>query len=532
MDYLSVLFARYLDGGGSGGGVGVATLQSIKGNTLVWNQLVSNGNFASTSGWSGTRVTLSASNNELTATVFEGSTGKGQRVYKNLGINDNHTRLYTCEMKTTSGVKICMGSNTADAAGYTILASATANGGWQKLSAISSLNHAFILMGLEATTSVNDAYQIRNVQVFDLTQMFGSGNEPTLEEFSALFYLPYYDYDSGSLLNLNGTGIKTTGKNLINESDAEIGTAWNGGSNSARARLVISCYPNTTYVLSINGSNNIDNIYAQKSDVLPASSAGGSITSPYTIATGASDVYIIIGFNKTSISLDDVKALKLQLEFGSTATTYEPYTTNTTSLPISTYFPTGMKSAGAVYDELTPTRAITRVGAVDLGSLTWTTANTSAKLYQASISDMKVPTVRNADGILCGKYPISSTTSLGTQTDDESMLRDTSTAKLYIRDTTYDSPSALKTALSGVMLNYELATPTETATSLNLTYDIDWGGTEQLLPVNTSDPTTSPILADMEYPDEARSDQEFTYREIQRVSDILNDALNIVLNGE
>ena len=59
------------------------------------------------------------------------------------------------------------------------------------------------------------------------------------------------------------------------------------------------------------------------------------------------------------------------LEIGNTETSYQPYTSSTLSLPISTYFPNGMKSVPSAYDELTPNKAITRVGMVDLGSLTY-----------------------------------------------------------------------------------------------------------------------------------------------------------------
>ena len=46
-------------------------------------------------------------------------------------------------------------------------------------------------------------------------------------------------------------------------------------------------------------------------------------------------------------------------------------------------------------------------------------------------------------------------------------------------------------------------------TELNVYKD----GTEQLLPVNTSEPTTSPILADIRYPTGVwRNKQYFTYR--------------------
>lgn len=48
-------------------------------------------------------------------------------------------------------------------------------------------------------------------QLFDLTQMFGAGNEPsTVAEFEALYPLPYYPYDAGSLLSVNMEGIEST----------------------------------------------------------------------------------------------------------------------------------------------------------------------------------------------------------------------------------------------------------------------------------------------------------------------------------
>ena len=40
------------------------------------------------------------------------------------------------------------------------------------------------------------------IQCIDLTQMFGSGNEPTLEEFKLMFSLPYYPYDAGTVKDL------------------------------------------------------------------------------------------------------------------------------------------------------------------------------------------------------------------------------------------------------------------------------------------------------------------------------------------
>ena len=56
--------------------------------------------------------------------------------------------------------------------------------------------------------STNDdvSYYLKYFQLFNLTQMFGSGNEPTIDEFNALFPNDYYTNDSDANIELpNGT---------------------------------------------------------------------------------------------------------------------------------------------------------------------------------------------------------------------------------------------------------------------------------------------------------------------------------------
>ena len=371
---------------------GLARIDKIKGNTLVWNQLVQNGNFTNTSGWNGTRVTLSASNNELTATVSEASTGRGQRVFKNLGINDVHTRLYTCEIKATSGTKVNLGSNTVEAAGYTILATDTANGDWQKLSAISSLNHAYILIGLEANTSIGDSYQIRNVQVFDLTQM---GLDISASEFSSLFPLSYYDYNTGSLLSFNGTGLRSVSEDESRE---------------------------------------------------------------YTLA-----------------------------------------------LPVATYFPAGMKSAGNAYDEQTAEKATKRLELLEITSenIQSSYLDTQNNQWLASVS---VPNIKQiTDGsvkanIICNTLETKNQGSLfGEVGSAIALLVNSTNVRITIKGISTFADMQTWLNNNRTYFVYELATPVETTVDLDLSYKSYLDGTEQLLPVNGSTPVTSPIRADITY---------------------------------
>lgn len=134
----------------------------------------------------------------------------------------------------------------------------------------------------------------------------------------------------------------------------------------------------------------------------------------------------------------------------------------TLSLPISTYFPTGLKSAGSIYDQLDETGYITRVGEVDLGNLTWTynstyqwfsstNINTLSKAYADSV-------VPNA---ICKNY-LTVSASTASTVSNNMVLSINAYGNLRIRDTSQGTdPSAFKTAMSGVYLYYELATPLE-----------------------------------------------------------------------
>ena len=172
-----------------------------------------------------------------------------------------------------------------------------------------------------------------------------------------------------------------TGKNLLDVSTAEIGTAWNGARNSARAKLVIPLRPNTDYVLSMNGTISVDGVFRTFSNVIPSPTQPANVTFPYAF-NSSSNTYLTLGFNKTAISQSDVDALKLQIELGSEATAYEPYqgTTYTTELGRAVY--------GGTLD------VVSGVLTVEYGAFTFDgdenlseSGTNSFRYYDASIAD-------------------------------------------------------------------------------------------------------------------------------------------------
>ena len=117
------------------------------------------------------------------------------------------------------------------------------------------------------------------------------------------------------------------GVNLADSSMANIGIAWNGATNSDRARLVIPCSPNTEYIASINGTNAMSYIgYVTSPTIIPSQTSLINFVSPASITTGANDRYIIIGFAKTGITQANVDALKFMLRLATIDdSTYRPY---------------------------------------------------------------------------------------------------------------------------------------------------------------------------------------------------------------
>ena len=167
-------------------------------------------------------------------------------------------------------------------------------------------------------------------------------------------------------------------------------------------------------------------------------------------------------------------------------------------LPTLTYFPTGMKSAGNVYDELIPSKATTRIGFVDLGTLNWSYASDEGHLRFSSeiISDSKVPASGNVSAnIICSNYQTKTESAVYGNTGVGISL--TTSGRLMVYDSSFTDATAFKSAMSGVMLYYELATPIETDVDVdfNLSLNVNEGENLQLLPLGTDTPASAPLRA-------------------------------------
>ena len=69
----------------------------------------------------------------------------------------------------------------------------------------SSTGKRYIHYVVKSGTNVNGF--VWNTQLFDLTVMFGAGNEPTLDEFKAMFPANYYAPSANTMMNAGVTAI-------------------------------------------------------------------------------------------------------------------------------------------------------------------------------------------------------------------------------------------------------------------------------------------------------------------------------------
>lgn len=216
-------------------GLGNLANMTLVGGSLAWNQLIRNGNFVDTNNWGHFQNDWSVSNNILTLTSTVAGNGNNVYIYGyTFDLQANHKMLLSFdilyEKNITSGE--CNIATTDWSTNIVKSFSATANV-WKrneflitKANSVSGLG--FLIFPFKnPTASVGDVVKIKNVQLIDLTQMFGSTIADyiySLEQategagvawFRKYFPNAYYGYQSGKIESVNPSSRKITGKNLL-----------------------------------------------------------------------------------------------------------------------------------------------------------------------------------------------------------------------------------------------------------------------------------------------------------------------------
>lgn len=328
---------------------GVAHIESIKGNTIVWNQLA--------------RDKGSHHENEITFTSNgDGSYSLQTALDSSATVN---TAFEIARANNCAGHKIliCGAPATSTSTSYCLKSEDGYKETGDGVIFTSSIDSNSIFIYVSKGTIINSTTKFKP-QVFDLTRMFGPGNEPaTIAEFRKLFPEEYYSYNAGEMRSFVAEAIETTGFNQWNEEwkNGHYSTT-NGNFAKETTRICsadhIRILPSTEYFCTS-----------------PAATWALFYTSKKEFITGS---YMQINGRKfTTPAAAHYLTFYVQPEYGATYKNdicinishsgyrdgeYDKYEKFVRTLPVARYFPEGMRSAGNVRDELTAHEATTRVG--------------------------------------------------------------------------------------------------------------------------------------------------------------------------
>lgn len=194
-----------------------------------------------------------------------------------------------------------------------------------------------------------DTSPFSNYEIFDLTQMFGIGNEPTsVEEFEAMFPNDYYQYNAGEIVSAGTESVVVQGKNLINADDyyapykQSDGSYVNDSVGFANINIPIGNFIGKTLVATLKAT-----VSAQPTSFFWAARINGlKVESSYekgervlANTTGIARLTFTPKTQKDTLSMTygqgtgDVIVRDIQIELGDTPTTYAPFHRNVYQIP-------------------------------------------------------------------------------------------------------------------------------------------------------------------------------------------------------
>ena len=228
------------------------SIDSIKGKTLAWNQYAEP---LSSNNYKLSNSTVSFSNGVASCTA-SASYGGFSNLFTFNWIG-GHKYYVSVDIKTTitNGGNLQLSSGGAKYAIY--LTSSSSNVWTKRIGIITNANNDSGIYFWDTRSSNWDEFQVRNFIIFDLTLMFGSGNEPsTVAEFEALYPLPCYAYNAGELISNKTTAIETVGLNQFDDTTLEIGKYLSGNgqittefATRRASENYYPCFPNKAYYI-------------------------------------------------------------------------------------------------------------------------------------------------------------------------------------------------------------------------------------------------------------------------------------------
>lgn len=454
-------------------GAKLMSVKNIGGRSIVWNQLVQPTSNEITG--AGVKVTFS---NDGIVTLNGTATTAGNAVSVQ-PVKNQKGHKYLMVANPLSGVygkdQLLFSSQSygQDSTGHgAIITNESSNAKWY-----------YTLYVYEGVTYDNVKLQ---PQIFDLTAMFGAGNEPTtVEEFEKIFPAAYYPYNGGEIVSAGTESVMVQGKNLFDYTDkiyhgANVNKVENGivyTKGLTTTVLNIPTIVGNKYTLSFkvksSGTNqgglrwslqkgkNIS--YANDSSLIKKEVGYAANTEYQAVATFVADTDFVSLCTIVGMVYD------VQLELGDIATDYSPFYQTEYQIPEAIKALPGYGwSAGTArnYVDYENKKYYKCVDSMDLGTVKWQTETspTFGTYFSTFIDSKKFK--KNGDftqkrqNILCDRY-ITVKRAVSEYVDKTILLDGTAAivTQIQIKDTAYTDATAFKQAMQGVMLYYELKTP-------------------------------------------------------------------------
>lgn len=355
-------------------------------------------------------------------------------------------------------------------------------------------------------------------QIYDLTALFGSGNEPvSVEEFEKMFPADYYPYNAGEIISAGTEEVVEQGKNLFDIKKCVKLNSYYGFEIDTNKTLQIdlkdgkTCPTNVSFGIVYVHGNTMANWLITSNGVRETITNSRDMTDSTQIM-----VACYPGNKETMQSIAD--AFDIMLVDGiyksDTMPAYAPFHRNEYPIPETIRALPGRAlpgygwSAGTArnYVDYENKRYVQCVSSVDLGTLAWSYRPEQQRFYAIadSITGKFSESFGIVPNIVVAKYDIVCFNDITTKTDNmKASAVKTANDYITIRNTAYTDATAFKQAMQGVMLYYELETPIVTDISDLIpddflrNIDVEAGGS--VIFKNSNDNYHIPVPSEEEY---------------------------------
>lgn len=478
---------------------------TIVGGSVVWNQLIENGDFADgIEKWNTIRATSSAADGVLTGTC--NAAGTMYLMQNHASSQVGHVCLVCVDyMPSVTGTIACSITRTTINTNSAFIDINVVANQWVHKEVLARPDTdenggSGFRIGYTTSVAVGDTLSIKNVMLIDLTLMFGptiadyiytqeqasAGVGPALAKVWAGIVDDYCPYDAGTIKSVTGmTAHKTTGFNQWDEEWENGYISTSDGSNVGssathyRSKNYIRVLPSGVYYF-LSAKDIRLFMYREDLSFIDYKTAFKN-----ALRTLESDC-CYIRFDVPNGGNHEGGTVCINLSDPSKNGTYEPYTAHEYPLDSSlTLQGLPVLDGDKLYydgDIYPPSGEVERrYGVVDLGTLNWSYNNADGNQY--FFANVAGKAIGNFN-ILCDKYALTEAAATSAMTDNEIKGHATSRA-VFIKDSAYTDAAAFKTAMSGAYLVYELAEPTtETAEPYTALQICDPAGTEEFVGAN------------------------------------------------